>query len=116
MNIAGRDRLYGEMHHVLRPGGRLALQDVAAGPAGEPHYPTPWVSDKSISFLFAPQATRASLERRRLPCRRLAGHDAGSTGATDGARQSPRHRIAAAARPSHPERAGVRAVACARGG
>jgi ubiquinone/menaquinone biosynthesis C-methylase UbiE len=63
MNIADRDRLYGEMHRMLRPGGRLALQDVAAGPGGEPYYPTPWASDKSISFLFAPQSTRAALER-----------------------------------------------------
>jgi len=63
MNIADRNRLYGEMHRVLRPSGRLALQDVAAGPGGEPHYPTPWASDKSISFLFAPQSTRAALER-----------------------------------------------------
>jgi ubiquinone/menaquinone biosynthesis C-methylase UbiE len=63
MNIADRDRLYSEMHRMLRPGGRLALQDVAAGPGGEPYYPTPWASDKRISFLFPPQSTRAALER-----------------------------------------------------
>ena len=33
MNIADRDRLYGEMHRVLKPGGQLALQEVAAGRA-----------------------------------------------------------------------------------
>jgi ubiquinone/menaquinone biosynthesis C-methylase UbiE len=63
MNIADRDRLYAEMRRVLAPGGRLALQEIAAGPGGEPFYPTPWAGDKSISFLVTPQATRAALER-----------------------------------------------------
>ena len=63
MNIADRDRLYSEMRRVLTPAGRLALQEIAAGPAGEPFYPTPWATDKSISFLSTPQSTRAALER-----------------------------------------------------
>jgi SAM-dependent methyltransferase len=63
MNIADRDRLYGEMRRVLTPAGRLALQEMAAGPGGEPFYPTPWAGDKSISFLSTPEATRAALER-----------------------------------------------------
>jgi len=63
MNIADRDRLYGEMRRVLVPGGRLALQEIAAGPGGEPSYPAPWANDKSISFLSTPHATRAALER-----------------------------------------------------
>jgi len=63
MNIADRDRLYAEMRRVLTPSGRLALQEIAAGPGGEPFYPTPWASDKSISFLITPDATRAALER-----------------------------------------------------
>jgi ubiquinone/menaquinone biosynthesis C-methylase UbiE len=73
MNIADRDRLYGEMRRVLTPAGRLAFQDVAAGPSGDPHYPTPWANDKSISFLFTPQSTRAALER--IGFRVLAWHD-----------------------------------------
>jgi len=73
MNIADRDRLYAEMRRVLKPNGRLAIQDVAAGPGGEPYYPTPWAKDKSISFLFPPQITREKLERAGF--RVAAWHD-----------------------------------------
>jgi SAM-dependent methyltransferase len=62
MNIADRGRLYSEMHRVLKPAGRLALQEVAAGPGGEPHYPVPWAREASISFLLTAEATREKLE------------------------------------------------------
>jgi SAM-dependent methyltransferase len=62
MNIAARDRLYGEIHRVLQPRGRFALQDVTSGPGGAPHYPVPWARDPGISFLVSPEATRAQLE------------------------------------------------------
>ncbi len=62
MNIADRPRLYAEMARVLKPGGRLAMQDVAQGPAGPPYYPVPWAHDPSISFLHTPEETRTMLE------------------------------------------------------
>jgi SAM-dependent methyltransferase len=62
MNIADRERLYAEMRRVLKPGGKLALQEVAVGPGGPPHYPVQWARTPGISFLYSQEATRAKLE------------------------------------------------------
>jgi SAM-dependent methyltransferase len=62
MNIADRDRLYREMRRVLKPAGKLALQEVALGPQGPPHYPVQWAREPSISFLLSQEAAREKLE------------------------------------------------------
>ncbi len=62
MNIQDRPRMYAELHRVLKPSGRLAIQDITLGPAGDPHYPVPWANEPSISFLRTQAETRALLQ------------------------------------------------------
>jgi SAM-dependent methyltransferase len=74
MNIADRERLYREMRRVLKPAGKLALQEVASGPGGPPLYPVQWARTPDISFLYSQEATRAKLEAAGF--RVLVWHDA----------------------------------------
>jgi ubiquinone/menaquinone biosynthesis C-methylase UbiE len=55
MNIADKGRLYAEARRVLVPGGRLALWDVTAGPAGPLHLPVPWATTPEQSHLVTPR-------------------------------------------------------------
>lgn len=61
MNIAAKDRLYAEMHRVLKPGGTLAIYDVLAGPTTPVLFPVPWARTPDTSFLVRPDELRALL-------------------------------------------------------
>ena len=53
MNIADKRALYVEICRVLKPGGRFAFQEMAAGKAATSHFPLPWATDPSDSFLVS---------------------------------------------------------------
>ena len=53
MNIADKQKLYGEISRVLKPGGRYAFQEMAAGAAATSYFPLPWASDPADSFLVS---------------------------------------------------------------
>jgi SAM-dependent methyltransferase len=63
MNIPDKPRLYGEIARTVRPGGRFAMFDVLAGPQQPIHFPVPWASEQSFSFLATPEETRDLVTR-----------------------------------------------------
>jgi len=59
MNVEDKARLYAEFYRVLRPDGRLAIQEPMAGPVQPPIFPLMWARDASTSFLRSPAEMRA---------------------------------------------------------
>src|SRR4051794_32524986 len=73
MNIEDKERLFAEIARVLQPGGKVALQEVLAGPVQPVHYPMPWAKEATQSFLVPPDALHALLAQAGL--REAAWHD-----------------------------------------
>jgi ubiquinone/menaquinone biosynthesis C-methylase UbiE len=92
MNIADKERLYAGFHRVLRPGGRLALQEPMAGPVQPVVYPLMWARDPSTSFLRAPEAMRAVIEAAGFRVRAWEDMTGETTGPATGA-AVPAHSI-----------------------
>jgi MPBQ/MSBQ methyltransferase len=63
MHVDDKERLYRQVHRVLRPAGRLAMREFLAGPVQPIHYPVPWAESPSISFLHSAEDLRALLTR-----------------------------------------------------
>jgi SAM-dependent methyltransferase len=66
MNIADKQRFYGELTRVLRPGGVLVFHDVFAGGGEQLDYPVPWASTADASFLATLSTVRAILGKLPL--------------------------------------------------
>lgn len=58
MNIADKERLYNEIHRVLKPSGRFALYEIMAGAVQPIVFPVPWAANPTISFLRPAEAIR----------------------------------------------------------
>ena len=63
MGIADKNTLYRGFHRVLRPGGRVALQEPVSGSLQPPIYPLMWATEPSGSFLLPPSELRTTIER-----------------------------------------------------
>jgi len=63
MNIEDKETLYSEICRVLKPGGRYAFQEMAAGKVPTSYFPLPWASDPGDNFLVSAEEMGSILER-----------------------------------------------------
>ncbi len=92
MNIADKERFYGEITRVLKPGGRFLFHDIFQGETGPVQFPVTWASDETMNYLVQAKDARSLLESLGLRAhhwedvteralafnRQRAGHAAGA--------------------------------------
>lgn len=61
MNIVDKRKLYGEVSRVLKPGGRYAFQEMAAGKVTASYFPLPWATEPADNFLITAEEMRSVL-------------------------------------------------------
>jgi SAM-dependent methyltransferase len=61
MNIENKRMLYAEICRVLKPGGRFAFQEMAAGETATSYFPLPWATNPADSFLASAEEMRSVL-------------------------------------------------------
>jgi ubiquinone/menaquinone biosynthesis C-methylase UbiE len=55
MNIADKKTFYAEIQRVLTPGGRFIYYEILSHDHMPVHFPVPWASDATLSFLITSQ-------------------------------------------------------------
>jgi len=61
MNITDKQKLYAEIRRVLKPGGRFAFQEMAAGTVATCYFPLPWATDPADNCLISADALQSVL-------------------------------------------------------
>jgi sarcosine/dimethylglycine N-methyltransferase len=62
MNIADKQKLYAEIHRVLKPGGRFAFQELTAGESATTYFPLPWATDPADNCLISVDELNAVMD------------------------------------------------------
>ena len=66
MNIADKEKFYGELSRVLKPKGRLVFHDIFFGTNPTPYYPTPWAEYDSLSSLCTQEEAKNAIQKSNL--------------------------------------------------
>jgi MPBQ/MSBQ methyltransferase len=65
-NVSDKEQLVAELARIVRPGGRVAMFEVLAGPGGPLEFPVPWGDQEDQSWLATPRALRELLNSHSL--------------------------------------------------